>query len=110
MSDLKVQYVSVLTFNVEPDDFPGLSREAVTLLQRKGTAINGLVESVIMGNEPKTQMLIVSQWSTQNSWSAAQWDEDVARSLAVIVESALSFEVHSFEPVAVVRPATPSNS
>jgi len=110
MSDLKVQYVSVLTFNLEPNDFAGLSREAVSLLQRKGTAINGLVESIVLGNESKTQMLIVSQWSTRDSWSAAQWDEDVARALAVMVESALSFEVHSFEPVAVVRPATPSNS
>ena len=110
MSDANVQYVSVFTFAVKPDDFAELSRKVAALLQGKGAAISGLVESIVLGNESKTQMVIVSQWRTRDSWSAAQWDEDVARSLADIVEGALSFEVQSFEPVAVVRPATPSKS
>ena len=59
-----VQYVSVLTLNVKPDDFAELSREVVAVLQRKAPAIP----------------------------------------LATLVEGATSFEVNSFEPVAVVRP------
>ena len=101
----KVHFVSVLSFIIKPEDFPGLSREATLLAQRRGPTIHGLVEAIVLGNEEKTQLLMVSQWASRQSWSAAQWDEDIGRSLSDLVESAESFEVRSFEPVAIVRTA-----
>lgn len=105
MSGAKPGYVSAFTFHIKPDDFDGLCREATLILQRKGPAIAGLIESIIMGNDEKTEMLILSQWSSRESWSAAQWDEDVAQAVAAFVETSTSFEVHTFNPVTVIRTA-----
>lgn len=104
MLEAKVRFVSVLIFSVRPEDFDGISREAATLVKRKGPAIRGLVESIVLTNQDKTQMLLVSQWTNRESWRSAQWDDDMGRTLTSFIESATAFEVHSYEPIAIVRP------
>lgn len=103
MLDVKVRFVSVLIFNVKPEDFPGMSREAANLVKRKGPAMRGLVECIVLGNHEKTEMLLVSQWTGRESWTSAQWDDDLGRSLTGFIESATAFQVHSYEPIAIVR-------
>jgi len=105
MLDAKVRYVSALNFNTEPEDFAELSRRMTQFLQRKGPAIKGLVETIVLGNEEKTQLLIVSMWISRESWSLAQWDTDVGREFTDLVQNTRSYEVKSFYPVAIVRMA-----
>lgn len=105
MLEAGVRFVSVLILNVETEDFDALAREASLLVRRKVLAIDGLVEAIVLGNPEKTQLLIVSQWGTSENWAAAQWDEDVGRSMADFFESSTSIEIRSYEPIAIVHGA-----
>jgi hypothetical protein len=106
MLEAGVRYVSVLILNVEAEDFDAMTREASMLIRRKGASLDGLVECIVLGSEDKKQILVVAQWATRDSWSAAQWDEDIGLLMADIFEAATSVEVHAYEPITIVRPAT----
>ncbi len=103
MVDVKTKYVSVVIFNIVPQDIDALSSELALLMQRKGPLVPGLVESIVLTNETKTQLLSVSQWESRHAWSAAVWDEDLGRMLTDLVEGATSFETRAYEPVTIVR-------
>lgn len=103
MIDVKTKFISVLFFRVEPSDLPGVAREASLVMQRKGGALRGFLEGVVMANEAKTELLLVSQWESRHAWSAAQWDQDVGRTMGDLVESAKSFELRTYEPITIVR-------
>ena len=93
-----------MVFTLKADDFAVFSEELTMFAKRRGPTLNGLVEVLILGDDDKRRVVAVAQWNSRESWSAAQWEEDVGRSLATLIESAESFEVHSYEPLAVVRP------
>ncbi len=103
MIDIKTKFVSVVAFNVDPQDFEALSRELAIFVQRKGPLIGGFIECIVLANELKTRLLAVGQWESRHAWSAAQWDEDVGRTITDLVKGATSFEIHSYEPIAIMR-------
>jgi hypothetical protein len=103
MIDVKAKFVSVLLFRIEPEDLPGFAREATLSLERKAPLHQGFVEGIIMMNEQKTEVLIVSQWESRHDWSAAQWDDDLGRTMSDLVQGASSFEIRSYEPISVVH-------
>lgn len=103
MIDVRTKFVSVLVFTVNPDDLAGFAREATLAVQRRAPLFHGFVEGIVMANEDGTQMLIVSQWQSRGDWSAAQWDEELGRTLSDLVVGASSFDIHSYEPLTVVR-------
>jgi hypothetical protein len=100
---------SVLIVTVADQDFAAASREVKVVLQvvlqRKGPIISGLIESTILGNDAKNQIWILSQWASRHSWASAQWDEDVGRTIADLVENAVSFHVETFEAISIFRPS-----
>jgi hypothetical protein len=103
MIDVKTKFVSVLVFTIEPDDLPEFAHEATLAVQRKAPTRRGFVEGIVMANESKTEALIVTQWESKHDWIEAQWDEDIGRTVAVLVEGTKSFDVRSFEPITIVR-------
>lgn len=103
MIDVKTKFVSVVVFTVEPEDVPGFAREASLALQRTAPIHSGFVEGIVMANDQRTQVLVISQWASRHDWSIAQWDEDIGHTLSDLVEGASKFDVHGYEPITVVR-------
>ena len=106
MIDVRTKFITVLVFRLDPGDLAGVAREVQLVAERKGPLIDGLIESVVMANDEKTQLVLVALWESKQAWGAAQWDQDVGRAVTDAVETASSFEVHMYEPIAVVRGAT----
>jgi hypothetical protein len=103
MIEVRTKFVSVSIFTIEPEDLPVFAREASLTLERRGPLHRGFVESIIMASERKNEVLIVTQWESRHDWSVSQWDEDLGRTMGDLVESAKTFDFHSYEPIAIVR-------
>jgi hypothetical protein len=104
MIHVQTKWVSVVAFTIAPDQLPGFARESEMLMRRCVPACRGFMEGLVMVNEDKTRMLIVTQWESREAWIAAEWNEAVSGSLADMVESAKGFEYFAYEPITVVRP------
>jgi heme-degrading monooxygenase HmoA len=103
MIDVKAKFVAVLIFQVNPGDLPGMARGVERTVDRKIHTLNGFIGSVVMSNEEKTQLLVVSLWESRDAWSLAQWDQEIGRTVTDEVETAKSFEVRTYEPITIVR-------
>jgi heme-degrading monooxygenase HmoA len=103
MIDVKAKFVAVVIFQVNPGDLPGMAREVQRTVDRKLPTLNGFIGSVVMSNEEKTQLLVVSLWESRDAWSLAQWDQEIGRTVTDEVETAKSFEVRTYEPITIVR-------
>jgi hypothetical protein len=103
MLEIRPRYLSVTVFNVASEQFARLSQDAAAFVRRKGSNVKGLMESIILGNDARTELLLVSQWASREDWSAAQWDNDVGQFVTTLVESAISYEIRSYEPITVFR-------
>ena len=101
----KTKFVSVLIFTTKPDDLPVFERESKLVLERMTPLLDGFIEGVVMANEQKTEVLIVSYWESRHAWSAAQWDRDVGRAMGDFVGSAENFDVRTYEPILIVHSA-----
>lgn len=93
-----------MVFTLEAAGFASFSEELTRFVKHRAPTLSGFVEALVLGDEAQNRVVVVSQWDSRESWSAAQWEEDVGRSLAVLIETTTSFEVHGYEPLAVVRP------
>src|SRR5579862_4830864 len=103
MIDVKAKFVAVNTYGIDPSDLSGMVREVRLIAERRAPLMSGFLESVIMANQEHTRLVIVSLWESQHAWSAAQWDQEVGRVVSDMAESAQSFDVHTYEPISVVR-------
>lgn len=103
MIDMKTKWISVVTFSVAPDDLPTFANKTVQIMQRTAPVQAGFVEGAVMSNQAHTQLIVVAQWASRESWAAAQWDQDLTSAIAPLIESAKSFEFHAYEPITVVR-------
>lgn len=107
MIDDKANFIAALIFTIDPNDVNRFGEEAAQLVQRKGSAAPGFIESVVMADEGKTQVLIVTQWASRHAWASAHWEQEIGEGIVALVESAKSFDVRSYDPIAVVHaPAT----
>jgi quinol monooxygenase YgiN len=106
MMDIKTTFIAALVFTIDPKDVIRFGDAAAQLVQRKGSKAPGFIQSVVMADETKTQVLIVTQWESRHAWAQVHWDQDVGNEIVALVESATSFDVRSYDPIAVVRPAT----
>lgn len=105
MIDIQTKWVSVLVFDVDRHDMQGFARQAELVMRRRIPLMRGFVEGIVMADEDKTRMLIVSQWDSKDAWAASQWDEGIARALGDLVENANSFEFQGYEPITIIRSA-----
>lgn len=104
MMDAKATFISTLIFTVDPNDLVRFADEATQLVRKKSSAAPGFIESVVMADETKTQVLVVTQWESRHAWAQVHWDQEVGNAIAALVESATSFDVRSYDPIAVIRP------
>ena len=106
MIDVATKFVTVQIYQLDPGDLPGVARVAKLVAEERAPTINGFIQCVIMANEQKTQMLIVSLWESREAWSAAQWDDELGRVVAEEVETSTAFDFKTYEPITIVRAAT----
>ena len=106
MSDIKAKFVSVVRFGLDPNDLAGIAQEVQLIVERRNPLIEGFFESVVMANAEKTQLLVASLWESREAWAEANWDQDIGQVISDIVKSTKSFEVRTYEAIAVVRAET----
>ncbi len=104
MMDIKATFISALVFTIDPNDVIKFGDAAAQLVQRKGTTAPGFIESLVMADETKTQVLIVSRWESRHAWAQIHWDQEVGNEIVALVESATKFDVRTYDPIAVIRP------
>ncbi|HLI96623.1 MAG TPA: hypothetical protein VKT72_11125 [Candidatus Baltobacteraceae bacterium] len=95
--------VSIVTFAVTTDTLEPVARELGLVLERRVMAIPGFIEGMVLCNEKRTQVDVISVWSSSHTWASAQWDEDIARALGDVFEETASYKLEFFEPVKVVH-------
>jgi quinol monooxygenase YgiN len=105
MLDAKTTFIAALIFTIDPADLGKFGEAAAQLVQSKGSAAPGFIQSVVMVDEAKTQVFVVTQWASRHEWAQAHWDQDIGNGIVALVESATSFDVRSYDPIAVVRAA-----
>ncbi len=105
MMDSETTFIAVLIFTIDPKDLVRFGDAAAHLVQHKGSAAPGFIESVVMANETKTQVLVETRWESRHAWAQVHWDQEVGNGIVALVEGATSFDVRSYDPIAVVRPA-----
>ena len=103
MSEIRAKFVTVAVFRVDPGDLAGIANVVQLTVERKQPLMKGFIESVVMTNEEKTQLLVVGLWESRDAWAREQWDEDIGRVVSQVVKSAKSFEVRTYEPITMVR-------
>lgn len=103
MIELNAKFVTALIFQINPGDLPSMANELQRTVKRKIAALKGYIASIVMCNEDKTQLLLVSLWDSRDAWSLAQWDQEVGRTITDSVETAKSYELLTFEPITIVR-------
>jgi hypothetical protein len=99
MADRKTAFVAAFFFGVLPEDFPKASGEAARFAERLAPQIPGLIEVSLLRNEESTQLLVVSRWESKDAWGQSRWNDQIAKPLVDLVESAKSFDVRSFVPI-----------
>jgi len=105
MMDAKASFISTLIFTVNPNDLLRFADQATKLVRSKSAAAPGFIESVVMADETKTQVLVVTQWESRHAWAQVHWDQEVGNGIVALVESATKFDVRSYDPIAVIRRA-----
>jgi len=101
--DDTTRFVSLLSFELGSEDVDAMVREVRHAIEQQVPNKKGFIGSVVMLNNEKTQLLIVSVWESGHEWSEAQYDQGVGRVVSDIVETAKSYEIQTYETVSVVR-------
>ncbi len=101
--DEKARFVSVISFNAGLVYVSAMERQLKHAVERLAPNKKGFIGSVVMANKEKSQLLVVSVWESGHAWSAAQYDQEIGRVVSDVVETAKSYEIQTYETVAVVR-------
>ena len=101
--DDATRFVSVLSFKLQAGDLHATSREVQKTVKERVPKIPGCIGSVVMVNEGQSQLLVVSLWDSAHAWSAAQYDREIGQVVSDAVQIAMSYEIQTYESVAVVR-------
>ena len=101
--DETARFVSVISFDLGLVDVSAMERELKHAVERLAPNKKGFIGSVVMANGEKSQLLVVSVWESGHAWSAAQYDQEIGRVMSDVVETAKSYEIQTYETVAVVR-------
>jgi hypothetical protein len=101
--DETARFVSVISFDLGLGDVSAIVREVKHASERLAPSNTGFIGAVVMMSGEKPQLLVVSVWESGHAWSAAQYDQEIGRVLSDVVETAKSYEIQTYETVAVVR-------
>ncbi len=101
--DQSSRFVSVLSFNLGSGDVTRISSEVRNAAETLVPDRKGFIGCVVMLNEGKTDVSVVSVWESADAWSTAQYDAEIGRVVTDIVETAKSYSVQTYETITVVR-------
>lgn len=97
------QIVSVVTFNVTPQNIEAVTRHARKLLEDTAPAVRGFIEGVLLTTEDETQIVLLTHWESRDDWARAEWNEQISRGVAELYEETASYTVKPFRKVAQAR-------
>lgn len=94
-------FVTAAAFDLLPESFERVSRDAVQFAQGAAPRIPGLIEIAVLGNEEQTRLLVLSRWESKDAWALSRWDQEVGKTMVTLIETAETFNVQTFMPIAV---------
>jgi heme-degrading monooxygenase HmoA len=94
-ADAGIHLVSVLLISVAPGDCAYLVRQAAALMKHKHD-LAGFLDGEIFQSEDKQRILLITEWTSRQAWSASQWDQEVADNLVSIVQTASAIESRTY--------------
>lgn len=103
MIHVQTKWVGVAAFTIDPADIASIAHQAALIMQRNAPLVQGFIEGIVMVDDTRTRMVLVSQWESRESWAAAEWNELLSQALGDWVESSKAFDYHGYEPITVVR-------
>jgi len=103
MIDVKTKFIAVSIYTVTAKNFAALAEAAAKTMQHDVPTVQGFCEGVVMADETQTRVLIVTQWLSKQAWSQANWEPRIGEAVATLVQDARSYDVQTFEPLAIVR-------
>src|SRR5690348_2940691 len=103
--DETARFVCVLSFDLSSGNLSTLTREVRRAAEQQAPKKQGFIGCIVMANEEKPQLLVVSVWDSGHAWSAAQYHQEIGRVVSDVVEAAKSYEIQTYETVSLVRPA-----
>ncbi|HTV92226.1 MAG TPA: hypothetical protein VMG98_05880 [Verrucomicrobiae bacterium] len=103
MIDSKTKFVAVSIYTVKANSFSALTEAASETMQRDLPTLDGFCEGIVMADEMKTRVLVVTQWTSKHDWAQVHWEPRVGAAVANFVEGSTSYDVQTFEPITVVR-------
>jgi heme-degrading monooxygenase HmoA len=101
--DETARFVSVISFDLGLSEVSAMERQLKHAVEQLAPIKTGFIGSVVMANKEKSQLLVVSVWESGHAWSAAQYDQEIGRVVSDVVETAKSYDIQTYETVAVVR-------
>ncbi|HTV93814.1 MAG TPA: hypothetical protein VMG98_13950 [Verrucomicrobiae bacterium] len=105
MIDVRTKFIAVSIYQVEPENFAAVTQAATQTIERDVVTLAGFFEGMVMADEARTRVLIVTQWSSKHAWAQAFWEPRIGKAVAEFVRDATTYEVQTFEPLTIVRTA-----
>ena len=96
---------SVITVTSAEADFEKLLSEAATTLRNAELRLPGLIETMLLRGETKNHFHVITFWESRELWAQSQWDSEIGKTVADIIEGSVSYEIELLTPVLVLQPA-----
>lgn len=94
-------FATVAAFELLPESFERVSREAAHFAQSATPRIPGLIEIAVLGNEERTRLLVLSRWEGEDAWARSRWDQEVGKTMVTLIQDTKGFSAQTFLPIAV---------
>lgn len=96
--------VAMTTFTVTQENFNQVAREAKAALEDEPQFLEGFLGGWLLVDEKRKKIVFISEWKSRHTWAAAQWDEDIARTVADMFQQTASYNLEFFYPLATATP------
>jgi heme-degrading monooxygenase HmoA len=100
----ETQIVSVVTYDVTPQNIEAVLRHAKQLLEDTGSTLPGFIQGLLLTTDDRTQIILMAHWESRGAWARAEWNEQISRGVAELYEETASFTVKLFHEVARALP------
>jgi heme-degrading monooxygenase HmoA len=99
----EAQVVSVVTYDVTPQNMEAVVLHARQLLEDTGSTLPGFIEGALLTTEDQTQIILMAHWESRDAWARAEWNEQISRGVAALYEETASFTVRLYREVAQAK-------
>jgi hypothetical protein len=103
MIDDAARFVSVSSFTLGSSDVAAMSQDLQRAVQQQVRTMKGFIGCIVMVNDEKPLLMVVSLWESRDDWSRAQYDVEIGRAVTAVVETAKSYDLQTYDTITVVR-------